>query len=192
MRMKSNSTFRRFLMNLAITAACVVMPVKAWGADYIDLVNNSLVGWTLYWGSANTSTSGSYYWDATTAKTAYLASNSKYSWNDGYDKLYGSISAYDITSNTHGVSQQQYAPDVDYTTLGKDDSWKSYRFYVNSKSGSTIPYDVLFTNNTDNPCLNKGMALKAIPDGFNSSIRLGSCEVPSKGHAYSSAEFQDK
>jgi hypothetical protein len=31
MRMKSNSTFRRFLMNLAITAACVVMPVKAWG-----------------------------------------------------------------------------------------------------------------------------------------------------------------
>jgi hypothetical protein len=200
MRMKSNSTFRRFLMNLAITAACVVMPVKAWGADYIDLVNNSLAGWTLYWGSANTQT-GTWYWTSSSAASSYGSG-----WNSNFDQLYGSVSAYDIPLiNTHGFTSQQYAPEVDYTWLGKDASQNSYRFYVNSKSGSSVPYDILFTNNSDNPCPN--YKLQTIPDGFNSSIRLGSCQVPivenisldysrndGKGlsRSYSSAEFQDE
>ncbi|MBP7359858.1 MAG: hypothetical protein KA955_11050, partial [Prevotella sp.] len=198
--MKSNSTFRRFLMNLAITAACVVMPVKAWGADYIDLVNNSLAGWTLYWGSANTQT-GTWYWTSSSAASSYGSG-----WNSNFDQLYGSVSAYDIPLiNTHGFTSQQYAPEVDYTWLGKDASQNSYRFYVNSKSGSSVPYDILFTNNSDNPC--PSYKLQTIPDGFNSSIRLGSCQVPivenisldysrndGKGlsRSYSSAEFQDE
>src|SRR5574344_1502594 len=201
MRMKSNSTFRRFLMNLAITAACVVRPVKAWGADYKDLVGSTLQGWTLSWGSYNVQ-NGNYYFTAEDAKTAYNKAgyNHTKAWNSVYDKLSGSILGENITSNSNGVSYAKYAPDVDYISAGKwwgyypivkEVTDNSYRFYVNNKTSGDVNYDVLFSNTANNPC-SSSLTLPTIPDGYNTSFRIGSCQPPNmvSEREFSTCEFQ--
>jgi hypothetical protein len=172
MRMKSNSTFRRFLMNLAITAACVVMPVKAWAIQPVSLVGETLSGWTLSWGSFDNRTR-SYYW----SEDDYNAAHKYANWYCKYD-VFGSTES----------GNQEYTPDVD-ETLGKTITAESNRFRIMNQSGGSIPYDFYFNEGRYN--MNKTCSeLRVMPDNFLTSFRLGSCAAPDKGNSFSSSEFQ--